>query len=131
VASIRGSRLSLGAEAALAFATGIAAFAIVSFAVIIGNSDGLVLLTIALCAAAATTIFRFWGVAYAVPAVLAAILALDWFYIPPTHPHSFPDAESLAFTELAATAIANTQSRNQTRRLADEQAALRRAPLGR
>jgi K+-sensing histidine kinase KdpD len=96
VATIRGARLYLGAEVALAFVAGLASFAVVSLAVIAGSSDGLVILSIALCIGAVGAMFRFWGVEYAVPAALAAVLAFDWFYIPPTHSHAFPDAENLA-----------------------------------
>jgi signal transduction histidine kinase len=128
----------LGAEVALAFAAGIAAFAVVSLAVVVANADGFVVLTIALCAAGVAAVVRYWGVAYAVPAALAAALAFDWFYIPPTHPHEFPDAESLAdllaliavgvlVGELAANATRRAEVSERARsELADDQAALRR-----
>ena len=86
----------MGAEVALAFAAGIAAFAVVSVAVAAAHTTPVVLILIAVCIATVLAIFRYLGVAYAVPAALAAILAFDWFYIPPTHPEAFPSAESLA-----------------------------------
>ena len=82
--------------------------------------------------------FRFWGVAYAVPAAMAGLLAYDWYYVPPTHPDAFPGAESLAdlcvfvavgvlIGQLAAgdRRRADTSERARTE-LAGEQAALRR-----
>ena len=133
-----GARLSLGAEAALAFVAGLASFAVVSLAVIAGNSDGVALLIVALSIAAVGAMFRFWGVEYAVPAALGAVLAFDWYYIPPTHSHSFPNAENLAnlvallavgvlVGELAAHAGRRAEVSELARsELADEQAALRR-----
>ncbi len=94
----------MGAEVALAFAAGAATFAVVSVALTAGNFDGLVPLLVAVCIAAIAAMFRFLGVAYAVPAAVAALFAFDWFYIPPTHPHAFPDAENLA-NLLAALAV--------------------------
>jgi signal transduction histidine kinase/uncharacterized protein YoaH (UPF0181 family) len=128
----------LGAEVALAFLAGIAAFVLVSLAIFGGNSDGLIVLLIAVCIAAIAMMFRFLGVEYAVPAALAAVLAFDWFYIPPTHPHDFPNAENLAnllalvavgvvVGELAAHAGRRAAVSELARgELADEQAALRR-----
>jgi len=128
----------LGTEVALGFFAGLASFAVVSLAVIAGNSDGLVIATIALCIAAVGAMFRFWGVEYAVPAALAAVLAFDWFYIPPTHSHAFPDAENLAnlVAALAVAVLVGELAAHAGRRadvselarseLADEQAALRR-----
>jgi signal transduction histidine kinase len=138
VARLRGARLALGAEVALAFSAGIAAFALVSLAVIAVNSDGLTIVLVAVCIAAVAVMFRVVGVEYAVPAALAAVLAFDWFYIPPTHPHEFPSAENLAdllallavgvvVGELAAHAVRRADVSELARdELADEQAALRR-----
>jgi len=137
VAALRGARLTLGAEVALAFLVGIAAFVLVSLAVVAGNSDGLILILIVICIAAIAAMFRFLGVEYAVPAALAAVLAFDWFYIPPTHPHDFPDAENLAnlLALLAVAVVVGELAAHAGRRadvselarseLADEQAALR------
>ena len=123
---------------ALAFVAGIAAFAIVSVAVIAGDADGLVLLTLGLSIAGLTAMFRFLGAEYAVPSALGAVLAFDWFYIPPTHPEEFPDAENLAnllaliavgvlVGELAALATRRAEISELARsELADDQAALRR-----
>jgi GAF domain-containing protein len=128
----------LGAEVALAFVAGLASFSVVSLAVIAGNSAGLVILILALCIAAVGGMFRFWGVEYAVPAALAAVLAFDWFYIPPTHSHAFPDAENLAnlVAAIAVGVLVGALAARAGRRadaselargeLAEEQAALRR-----
>ncbi len=96
MAASRGARLTLGVEVALAFVAGIAAFVLVSLALIAANPDGLILILLAVCIAATAMMFRLLGVEYAVPAALAAVLAFDWFYVPPTHPHDLPNAENLA-----------------------------------
>ena len=36
-----------------------------------------------------------WGVAYGVPVAMAAVLAYDWFQVPPTHPLEIPDTANL------------------------------------
>jgi signal transduction histidine kinase len=128
----------LGAEVALAFAAGLASFALVSLAVIAGDSDALVILIVVVSIAALGAMFRFWGAEYAVPAALAAVLAFDWFYVPPTHAHAFPDAESLAnlFAAVAVGVLVGELAAHAGRRadvselarseLADEQVAVRR-----
>jgi signal transduction histidine kinase len=139
VAIIRGARLPLGAELALASACGLAFFAI--FAVLLALADSRLLLVVLLslvAIAAVIAMFRFWGVAYAVPAAVTGLLAFDWFYIPPTHPHAFPNAEDIVdvlvyvaigvlIGELAAGAGRRAATSELARsELADEQAALRR-----
>jgi signal transduction histidine kinase len=133
-----GARLTLGAEVVLAFVAGLASFAVVSLAVIGGNSDAVIILIVVLCIAALGAMFRFWGAEYAVPAALAAVLAFDWFYFPPTHSHEFPNAENLAnlFAMIAVGVLVGELAARAGRRaaaselargeLADEQAALRR-----
>jgi signal transduction histidine kinase/uncharacterized protein YoaH (UPF0181 family) len=115
-----------------------ATFAAVSVGVVAANPTALVILLIAVCIAAVAAMLRYLGVAYAVPATLAAILAFDWFYIPPTHPHAFPEVESLVEVvaligvgvlvgELVArTALRAGVSELARSELAGEQAALRR-----
>jgi GAF domain-containing protein len=129
----------LGIEVALAFGTGVAAFALVG--VTVAASDASLLLVVGLGAvylAAVVAMTRFWGVAYAVPAAMAALLAYDWFYFPPTHPHEFPASEVLvdlivylvvaaAIGQLAAYASRRADVSEVARSaLAEEQAALRR-----
>ena len=129
----------MGAEVALASALGLAFFSVLSIP--LAAVDGALLPALLLAGAgiaAVLAMFRFWGVAYAVPASVAGLLAYDWFYVPPTHPHAFPSAESLAdlcvfvavsvlIGQLAARAsrLADTSERAHTE-LAGEQAALRR-----
>ncbi|MDQ1646415.1 MAG: hypothetical protein QOJ50_2599, partial [Cryptosporangiaceae bacterium] len=36
---------------------------------------------------------RFWGIAYAIPIGVAGMVALDWYYIPPTHTSIVPGRE--------------------------------------
>jgi GAF domain-containing protein len=138
VATPRGARLPLGAEAALALAAGIAAFATASVAVIAVNATALVVLLIAVCVAVILAAFRYLSPGYAVPVALAVVLAFDWYYIAPTHPHSFPDAENLVdlLVLLSVGALVGVLAARAGRRaavtelarseLADEQAALRR-----
>ena len=128
----------MGAEVALAFVAGLAVFAATSVAVIALNSTVLILLLIAVCVATVLATFRYLGPGYGVTAALAAVIAFDWYYIAPTHPHSFPDAENLA--DLSALilvgAVVGVLAGRATRRaevtelarseLAHEQAALRR-----
>ncbi|HEY6652561.1 MAG TPA: GAF domain-containing protein, partial [Solirubrobacterales bacterium] len=138
MATPRGARLPLGAEAALAFVAGIAVFAATSVAVIAANSTILILLLIAVLVAAVLATFRYLGPGYAVAAALAAVIAFDWYYIAPTHAHSFPNAENLADLSalIAVGALVGVLAGRATRRaevtelarseLAHEQAALRR-----
>ncbi|HET9119959.1 MAG TPA: GAF domain-containing protein, partial [Solirubrobacterales bacterium] len=138
MATPRGARLPLGAEAALALAAGIAAFAAASVAVIAVNATALVVLLIAVCVAVILAAFRYLSPGYAVPVALAVVLAFDWYYIAPTHPHSFPDAENLVnlLVLLSVGALVGVLAARAGRRaavtelarseLADEQAALRR-----
>jgi GAF domain-containing protein len=128
----------LGAEAALAFVAGVAVFAATSVAVIAANSTILILLLIAVLVAAVLATFRYLGPGYAVAAALAAVIAFDWYYIAPTHAHSFPSAENLADLSalIAVGALVGVLAGRATRRaevtelarseLAHEQAALRR-----
>jgi GAF domain-containing protein len=129
----------LGAEVALASACGICFFTLLAIPVAVADSRLLPVLLLAVAGiAAVTAMFRFWGVAYAVPAAVGGLLAFDWFYIPPPHPHAFPDTQSfvdlLVFLavgvlvgELAARAGRRAATSELARsELADEQAALRR-----
>jgi GAF domain-containing protein len=138
MATLRGARLPLGAEVALAFVAGLAAFAATSVVVIALNGTVLIVLLIAVCVVAVLATFRYLGPGYAVAAALAAVISFDWYYIAPTHPHSFPDAENLADLSalIAVGAVVGVLAGRATRRaqvtelarseLAHEQAALRR-----
>ena len=129
-AAPRARRVLRGAEVALALAAGVAAFALVAVALAVFDSGLFAAVFGAACVATVIAIARRWGVAYAVPSALAALLAYDWYQFPPTHPEEFPSSGNLAnlvvylgvsvlVGELAASAA------RRAARLADEQAALR------
>jgi signal transduction histidine kinase len=123
---------------ALALGVGAASFALVAVAVVAADSGVLVALIAVVCVAAAVAIARLWGVVYAAPMAIAALLAFDWFQFPPTHPHRFPASADLAnllaylavavlIGELAAYAGRRADVSEVARsELAEEQAALRR-----
>jgi K+-sensing histidine kinase KdpD len=81
---------------------------------------------------------HFWDIAYAVPVGVASVVALDWYYIPPTHQATVPGPEnSLALAAYLATGVMLGELAVTARRRADvsegarsvlalEQAALRR-----
>ncbi|MCW2500756.1 MAG: hypothetical protein JWN87_2432 [Frankiales bacterium] len=81
---------------------------------------------------------RLWGAAYAIPVGVAGVVAVDWYYIPPTHPSLVPDVEDVvALTLYFVTGVVLGQVAARARRRADvtelarstlveEQAALRR-----
>jgi len=83
-------------EAALAFCAGAASFAAVALVLASTDSDALAVGLGALCIVAVVAITRWWGVAYAVPAAMAALLAFDWFQFPPIHAAELPGSRDLA-----------------------------------
>jgi signal transduction histidine kinase len=91
----RAQGLPLGAEVALAFAAGATAFVSVAVALAFADSAALAILLGAACVAAVVAVARLWGIAYAVPAAMAVLLAYDWFQFPPTHPRAFPHSGDL------------------------------------
>lgn len=131
-------RVPLGAEVALAFAGGAASFTVLGVTIAVTDSDAVAVLLAVAAAVAVIAVARSWGVAYAIPAAIAALVAYDWFRFPPTHPDAFPDAENLLSLllylavgalvgELAAHGIRRAEVSEAARRgLAEEQAALRR-----
>jgi len=137
----RGPRLLLGAEIALSFAAGAGTFALAAVA-LAGAAVALAGVTAAflgvVCLFAVIAIARFAGIAYAVPVGMAAMLAFDWFYLPPTHPPEFPDSANLVdlivylavavlLGQLAAQAARRAAAAERARgEIADEQAAFRR-----
>ena len=134
----RGHRLPLGAELALAFATGAGTFALAAVALKGIDSRVVVAFLGVVHLFAVIAIARFASIVYAVPAGMAGMLAYDWFYLPPTHPLEFPDSANLVdlivylgiavlLGELAAHAARRAEAAEQARgEIADEQAALRR-----
>ena len=49
-----------------------------------------------LCILGVLAVAHFWGIAYAVSVGVASAVALDWYYIPPTHPSAVSDPEETA-----------------------------------
>jgi signal transduction histidine kinase len=130
----------VAAEVALACGVGAASFALVGTTVAAAGGADLVVAGLAVVSiVGVVAIARFWGIAYAVPAAMAALVAYDWFYFPPTHPHALPNSADLVdlIVYLAAAALVGQLATYSIRRadasevarsaLADEQAALRRS----
>ncbi len=130
--------LPLRAEAPLAFAASAVTFVLA--AVVLHAVDSAVVAGL-LCAvflAALVVLARVAGSAYTVPVGIAGMVALDWFYLPPTHALEVPDTANtvdlLAYLvfgvllgQLAAQAARRAEASERARALvADEQAALRR-----
>jgi hypothetical protein len=78
----RAHRLPLGAEIALAFATGAGTFALSAVALDRIDSGVVVAFPGVVYLVAVIAIARLAGIAYAIPAGMAGMLAFDWFYIP-------------------------------------------------
>ena len=128
----------MGVEVALAFLAAAASFALVAVTVVAAGSDLLIALLAAVYVLVIAVSFRLWGVAYGIPTAVAVLIAIDWYWIPPTHPASFPDAGNLAdvlaylaggvlIGELAAHAGRRAHTSESARsELSEEQAALRR-----
>jgi signal transduction histidine kinase len=134
----RGRNVPLGVEAVLALLAGIATFTTSSLLVAGPLSHVPIVVLGALCAVAVLAVARFWGIAYAVPVGVASAVALDWYYIPPTHTSTVPGAEdTVALAVYLLTGVLLGELAVHARRradvaeiarsaLADEQAALRR-----
>jgi len=131
-------RLPLGAEIVLAFATGAGAFALAAV-VLAGVGSGVVVVFLGVAyLVVVIAIARLAGIAYAVAVGVAGMVALDWFYLPPTHQLAFPDSADLVdlvlylgvgvfLGEVAAQGARRAQVAERARgEIADEQAALRR-----
>jgi K+-sensing histidine kinase KdpD len=134
----RTGQLPLAAEITLAFAAGASTMVLAAVAF---HSVGSAVLAVVLSIgyAAAVVAIAWWiGIVFAVPVGLAGFLALDWYYLPPTHPFQFPASVDLVdlvlylgvavlLGELAEHAIRQAREAERARGLiADEQAALRR-----
>jgi signal transduction histidine kinase len=125
-------------EFALAFAGGAATFTVTAVALARLDAFVLVALVAAVAVAVVIAIEHAWGIAYAVPAAMAALLAFEWFQFPPIHSRAFPGSADLAdllvylavavlVGELAAYASRRAELSELARtELAEEQSALRR-----
>ncbi len=105
-------------------------FALVSVALAVFESGLFAAVFGAACVAAVIAIARRWGVAYAVPSAMAALLGYDWYQFPPTHAEEFPSSGNLAnlVVYLAVSVLVGELAASAARRaarLAEEQAALR------
>jgi signal transduction histidine kinase len=128
-----------GLEAVLALGASASFFALTAVVIIAADDrHASVFLFAALCAAAILAVGNVWGSAFSLPVSLAAFVAFDWFYVPPTHPAGLPDAPNalqLGLFLVVAVLIGQVASRAQRRAsgseevrdaLAAEQSALRR-----
>jgi GAF domain-containing protein len=134
----RARNVAFAREATLAFGASIAFFALVAVCVASADSDLLVVALAVGFSLAIVAIGRFCGVAYAIPAAIAGLLAYDWYQFPPTHPKAFPDVPNLAdlVAYLAVASVVGASLAWTRRRaaeidvarseLATEQAAIRR-----
>ena len=92
--TLRPARLSVGVEAALAFAAGAVFFASASVILVANASDVLAAVLALLAVLTVVAMLRYWGVAFAVPAAIAVLLSFDWYVVPPKHPGRFPNADA-------------------------------------
>ena len=130
----------MGAEMALAVVVGAAWFALSTIVVATPLPDSVVVTVcvVVLDVLVVLAIAHFWDIPYAVTVGVASVVALDWYYLPPTHPAALPDARNsfalAAYLLMAALLgeLAVRARRNAIRsevartELAGEQAALRR-----
>jgi signal transduction histidine kinase len=132
--------LRTGVEAVLALALGAIWFALSAVLLrhVLPHHALVIVAVLLLDVLVILAIARSWGISYAVPAGVASVVALDWYYIPPTHGSTIPDPENsvglaaylvtgVLLGELAANARRRAVvSEGARAALADEQAALRR-----
>lgn len=128
----------MGAEAVLAFAASAASFALTSAILAANGSDLLAAAVAVLATIAVIAISRGAGAGYALPVVVAVLVAFDWYFVPPTHPDRLPGAADLGYLlaflvvgvligEMVARAGRRADTSESARsELAGEQAALRR-----
>jgi signal transduction histidine kinase len=136
-AGVRGW-VPVGVEAVLALFAGIATFAASAALVAAPLPHISIVILGVVCTLVVLAVAHFWGIAYAVPVGVASAVALDWYYIPPTHPSVVPGAEdAVALAVYLLTGVLLGELAVHARRradvaefarsaLADEQAALRR-----
>ncbi|MEA2305994.1 MAG: hypothetical protein QOH43_3274 [Solirubrobacteraceae bacterium] len=134
---MRPRRIPLGAEVALAFSAGAAAFALMAVIAAVIASDVVTTVAGLVCVLAVVAIARVGGIAYAAPAAFGALIAYDWYAFPPTH-DGFPDTTDVAdlFAYLAVAVLVGELAAHAGRRadvsevarseLVEDQAALRR-----
>jgi signal transduction histidine kinase len=134
----RGRFQRLVADLGFAMIASIVAFALAAIVTTIAEPEVPVFVVAALYISVVLAVAHVAGFAYAVPIAMASLLAIDWFYVPPTHSLSLPSLTNdlAAGTYLAAAVVVGRVAERAGRRaavseaklaaLADEQAALRR-----
>jgi len=131
-------RIPLAAEAALGAVAALGLFALIAVMLTVTTHPIVVLALVAICGVVVFRAAHVGSDLYAVPMALAAVLAFDFFYLPPLRSFGFPDYANwgalllyLGVVVFVCTISARTRRRvNSLDRaqgaLADEQAALRR-----
>jgi signal transduction histidine kinase len=131
-------RIPLAAEAALAVLAALGLFAFVAATLAVTTHPIVVLAVAAICSAVVFRAARMGSDLYAVPMALGAVLAFDFFYLPPLRSFGFPDYANwgalllyLGVVVFVCTVSARTRRRVDSLdraqgALANEQAALRR-----
>ncbi|MCW2505331.1 MAG: hypothetical protein JWO79_3615 [Actinomycetia bacterium] len=134
----RGRGVPLAAELLLALLASAGSFAFSTMVVAVALPYISVVAVAVLDVAAVLAVARFWGIVYAIPIGVASVVALDWYYIPPTHASLLPDpTDVLALGIYLVIGVLLGELAQRTRRradaaelaravLVDEQAALRR-----
>jgi len=85
-----------GVEAALALFAGVGTFTVSAVLAAAPLPHVPIVILGVLCILGVLAVAHFWGIAYAVPVGVASAVALDWYYIPPTHPSAVSDPEETA-----------------------------------
>src|SRR4051812_18829192 len=88
-------RIPLRREAALALASGLAAFVLVAVVLATADSNVVAMVLGVATLAGVLAIARLFGASYAIPVAIAVLVAYDWFQFPPTHAEELPDSQSL------------------------------------
>jgi signal transduction histidine kinase len=83
-------------EMALAFVVGGAWYAVVTLLLArqLPESVATAVAVLVLAVAVVLATARWWDIPYAVTVGVASVVALDWYFIPPTHPIEVPDARN-------------------------------------
>jgi signal transduction histidine kinase len=134
----RSRPIPLAAEAALGAVAALGLFAFLAATLTVTTHPVVVLALVAICGVVVLRAAHVGSDLYAVPMALAAVLAFDFFYLPPLRTFGFPDYANwgalllyLGVVVLVCTISARTRRRVDSLdraqvALADEQAALRR-----
>lgn len=125
--------LPASVEMALAAVVGLAWFSLttVLLAKPLPESLGTTVAMIVLDVAVVVAIARYWDIPYAVTVGVASVVALDWYFIPPTHAFELPDSRNaLALASYLLMASLLGQLAVRARRLAVDAESARSALAG-